>query len=196
MNQHTNGDKVTLEELKFMLEAQEQLNIKYSGDEWRNNITMGQAKFALHEEVAEFINELRPAWKWWGKVEKLDRDKAIFEYIDVLHFAMLIALFNFYPDELETFLPVGGDMGMNHIDMYNQFSKAIQRFLIQVDQHNIQDVVVGLYNIINIGAKILDLKDGEVFEAYLKKNALNHKRVENGALDGSYDKSKEESLSL
>lgn len=188
------------EEMALMVEAQEVLNKKYNGDQWRLSVDIGKAKFALLDEVSEFAREIKPTWKWWGGNQgEIDPQKATFELIDVMHFALLVALHRYPVDILAHPMRTWkweGDMWGPHTDKHNQFVKAIQRFLQAVDLESRSNVITGLFNIAQTGGELLNLAPGQIYEAYKLKNALNHKRVEGGVMQGLYDKSQESELSL
>jgi dimeric dUTPase (all-alpha-NTP-PPase superfamily) len=44
---------------------------------------------AMQQELAELIDSV--PWKWWAKYQKLDRQNARVEVIDLLHFLLAIA---------------------------------------------------------------------------------------------------------
>jgi dimeric dUTPase (all-alpha-NTP-PPase superfamily) len=196
---------VTKEELSTMLEMQEELNCKYNVVEWRKIVKQGNAKFALLDEVSEFLREIESNWKWWkNPVDcNYNKQRALFELIDVIHFAMLLCLHktslstnkdlvNLMLDSIGSFRLMYGKVN----DQENQFVKSITNFMGAVDNYNEYNTVCGLINIINNGGILIDLKPGEIYQAYLMKNARNHNRVTGGIMTGDYDKSKEEELIL
>lgn len=194
--------QVSDQELMEMIKAQEVLNCKYNGTNWRNTVTMGQCKFAMLDEVSEFAREISEGWKWWSKSDKKnDVSAATFELVDIIHFAALLALYRHSDDMLckqitEHSQYTQPDMYGEYSDKHNAFTRALQRFLRSIDYTNMTESIRGLRNIIETGADLIGLKKGDVFKAYMLKNARNHKRVEGGVMEGKYDKSKETELSL
>ena len=182
-------------QLVAMIKAQEILNKKFNGEDWRKKMSLGMAKTAMLVEFAEAANEIQATWAWWKRDRTLDLSRAHVEFIDVLHFAMLIALYrNSEEQMIEALYDEEPDMYGPVADPHNNFIKAITRFFTAVDQDNRKNIAVGLYNIINTGALLYAMNPGEVFEVYRLKNERNHERVDGGILEGKYDKSKESDL--
>lgn len=191
---------VSNEQLIEMIHAQEALNKKYNGEDWRKSVRLGWAKMAFLTELSEMGDEILPTWAWWKKnIVGTDWNKAKFEFIDVLHFAMLLALYRYDVAQLELWIP----KEHNQADMYgpvgdphDQFIRAVTRFLRAVDQENRSEVVIGLRNIIQTGAILVGMQRGEVYRAYQLKNKLNQERVAGGIMEGKYDKANERELTL
>lgn len=183
-------------QLSEMFKAQEELNKKFNGENWRRGLTMGQAKFAFNDEIAEFGQELSGSWKWWKAEKKpLDKQKALFELVDAIHFGMLLVLFR---NDLSAVLNRVLDPNGPECDMYGQvsdplnyFLRSVQRFYSALEFDQLDASITGLINVIETGGKLLDLEPGEVYAAYAAKNKLNHLRVEGGDKYGLYDRSKE-----
>lgn len=183
-------------QLSEMFKAQEELNKKFNGEYWRRALTMGQAKFAFNDEVAEFGQELSGSWKWWKADKKpLDKQKALFELVDAIHFGMLLVL---YRNDLNAVLtrvldPNGPECTMygRVSDPLNYFLRSVQRFYSALEFDQLDASITGLINVIETGGFLLDLTPGEIYGAYLTKNHLNHLRVEGGDKYGLYDRSKE-----
>jgi dimeric dUTPase (all-alpha-NTP-PPase superfamily) len=143
------------------------------------------AKFALLDEVSEMAREIRVTWAWWKKNPgPMNLDLAREEFIDILHFAMLIALYRYdvsvltrtIQDDQDICADMGGPVG----DPHNYFVKAITRFFRSVDEENICGVIAGLMNLIDVGSLLLSLEPGDVFHIYTVKNEKNHVRVDTG----------------
>lgn len=173
---------LTNAQLEEMIQLQEVLNIKYNGPDWRKNIRLGMAKFALIDEVSEMAREIRASWAWWKKNPgPMEWEKAREEFIDVLHFALLIALYRYDEKQLTDYVcAVDSDMGGPVGDPHGYFIKAITRFLKAADDDNRTDLVKGLKNIVETGAVLLAMEQDDVYAIYQEKNAKNHVRVESG----------------
>lgn len=190
---------VTTAHLQRMFLEQEKLNKKYNGENWRDGIQMGYMKTAYWDEVGEFARELTPDWKWWSgkaKAKTIDFDKALYELIDVIHFGLMLILFRH--DITQVVFRLGlkptieADMYGVVDDKYDHFIKANTRFLYSVAQHNLEQEIRNLLNVIETGCNVLGVQYADtVYYAYMEKNSLNHKRVEGGQLEGTYDKSTE-----
>ena len=195
---------VTKEELFVMFEMQEELNIKYNGTEWRKVVKLGQAKIAMLEELSEFNREIELNWKWWKNPSDrtYDEQKALFELVDMIHFALLLCLRNLSVDSNKIYVEDVFKHDASRLmygkvnDQENQFIKSINLFLLDIDRQDAYYSICGLVNIINNGGILLDLKPGEIYRAYLLKNERNHERVDGGVMTGDYDKSKEKDLVL
>lgn len=185
------------EHLIDMFEKQENLNIKYNGDEWRKSVSLGKVKFAFLDEVGEFLKEIESDWKWWKKYPNYHKQKAIFELIDIIHFALMLCLYENSVDEIkdhifnlrpQTYDSVG--------DKENQFSKTITSFFRRIDDHSMIFMIFDLLNLIQQGAELLEVNPGDIYQAYVMKNSRNHERINGGVLVGKYDKKNETDLHL
>lgn len=82
--------------LALMFAAQKQLNTRYGIDtdtisqndaltiSWVLNYTR-----AISQETAELVDSV--PWKWWAKYQKLDRQNARVEVVDMFHFLISMA---------------------------------------------------------------------------------------------------------
>lgn len=194
---------VNNKELIYMFLAQELLNEKYNGKDWRNQVAIGKAKIAFLDEVSEFVRELEPTWKWWSgeaQAKTIDRDKAIFELIDAIHFGLLLILHQYSLEEIveEMIRPVPPEssVAVYHGDEHDNFSDSVANFLKGVN-FNCRVAISMLLDVIESGGWLIKgLNAGDIFIAYGKKNKLNSERVDGGQLQGTYDKSKEAELKL
>lgn len=193
---------VSNDELLEMTFKQEVLNMKYNGLIWKDKVKVGAAKFALMDEVSEFLREIESDWKWWKKVgSSYHKQKALFELIDVVHFALVLVLHRQRMHEVLKHIHTEKPQAqmydiMDGDDPQNEFAKAVTWFLNAVDFNNLDMMLNGVCNIIQTGGEMLGLEPGEIFQAYLLKNARNHERVEGGVMEGKYDKSQEKELEL
>lgn len=194
---------VNTKELTYMFLAQEILNEKYNGKEWRDHVSIGKAKIAFLDEVSEFVRELEPDWKWWsGKAQAktIDRDKAIFELIDVVHFGLLMILHRYSLEdivaELGRRVPPESSAKVYQGDEHDNFADSVANFLKGVD-FNCRVAISMLLDVIESGGwMIKGLNMGDLFIAYGKKNKRNAERVDGGQLQGTYNKSEETELKL
>jgi dimeric dUTPase (all-alpha-NTP-PPase superfamily) len=183
--------------LEKMLILQEGLNCKYSGEDWRNTVKMSKAKFALIDEVSEFLREIETTWKWWKPNGNYHKQKALYELIDVIHFALLIVLHkNSLTDIILTMEEQGAEPSMfTFKDKEDAFNDAFGNFLCHIEHGDIDDDLVRLCNLIQAGGELLGVEtSAELYSAYVMKNHRNHERVDGGILEGKYDKSKESDI--
>lgn len=184
--------------LRQMIILQEDLNIKYGGADWRDNIPVGKAKFAVLDEVSEFLREIESEWKWWKPNGNYHKQKALYELIDVVHFTLLILLLK---NELRDVISTLDEQGANpnclgwRASKESNFSDAITEFLGRAAYSGIEDELVRICNVIQTGATLLGCTDKQdIYNAYVMKNQRNHERVDGGILVGKYDKSKESDI--
>lgn len=91
-----------LDQLKELLEMQRVLDdaiLKEHGKVYDETIAE-QNKIALVVELGEMMNELPTKFKHWKSTAKDNREKALVEYVDALHFAL--SLFNHYGCPIKT----------------------------------------------------------------------------------------------
>lgn len=182
-----------------MFAMQEDLNHKYGGVNWRDGFTMGKAKLAFMDEASEFIREIESDWKWWKVNPTYHKQKALFELIDLVHFGMLIILYN---EQHHNIGMITTDVDYScydcypGVDLHDDFSVAVGEFLWA--DHSSMGAGYGmeiLISVIHAGAKLLDITDPEaIYQAYVMKNNRNHQRVDEGVLVGRYDKNNERDL--
>lgn len=189
---------ITQNELIDMFERQADLNVKYNGTDWKSRMTSTMIQCAILDEVGEFLREIETEWRWWKFDKNEDKQKALFEYIDILHFMMVYIL---YDKPLHNV-----DIEITNIDLkifsakiedrnaaLRKFVTAIRDFSYYVDNG---DWELPFLASIQAVSSLLNLEDGDIYKAYLLKNKQNHKRVEGGLLEGKYDKAQEEELKL
>lgn len=88
-----------------LFDAQEELNKKYLGDDWRDKVDEPSVLVTIFTETAEFF-ESAPrtgdkeieginSWKWWKPNKENDYQNMAVETIDVLHFVLTYFLKSF-----------------------------------------------------------------------------------------------------
>lgn len=139
----------------------------------KNNVTAKEVFerkiVALLVELGELANELK-FFKYWKENINIDRQRAIEEYIDVIHFAIGLAV----------------DLGIDEHKYTNTKPKDLNKLFIGIT--NLATVLSTskekehakslLNNIIALGYQ-LGLNEQIVIEAYNKKNEVNYQRQEN-----------------
>ena len=186
----------TKEELTNLLEAQDDLNKKYTGEDWRNVVPIQSFLTASFTEVAEYL-ESGPRvgnWKWWKSYEKNDTQNLIVEAIDVLHFnlscLMKIAtkeeiIENDKPLEIDYLEALSESLKITPqqviIGTYCTFNEAVIKG--DLDRANKYNNILMLAFASQTGKTIDDFYSG-----YFKKNQLNHKRLAGGYMEGTYKK--------
>lgn len=160
-----------LEQLKELLEMQRVLDeaiLKEHVNIYDEKIA-DQMKIALFVELGELMNEMPTKFKHWKKTAKDNREKALVEYVDALHFQM--SLFNYY--ECDIFEPY-----------HNYYEKEEGYFCDDIGKCLIGSVescsfTIGLSYLFDLGY-ILGFTWSEIYETYKAKNAVNYERLKNG----------------
>lgn len=158
-----------LEQLKELLEMQRVLDdaiLKEHGNVYDKKIAE-QMKIALFVELGELMNELPSYFKHWKKTAKDNREKALVEYVDCLHFQL--SLMNYY--EIKSV-----DVLHNYYDC--DFESDVKILSLLRYCINDCDCNLGLHQLFVLGNK-LGFTWEEIYSAYKKKNAVNYERLRN-----------------
>lgn len=159
-----------LEQLKELLEMQRVLDdaiLKEHGKVYDETIAE-QNKTALFVELGEMMNELETLFKHWKKKPKYNREKALVEYVDALHFAL--SLFNHY-DMGQEF-----DYNASKPKNYQSLYHIIALLITELEYDNISHELLYLFKIGNY----LGFTWEEIYNAYKAKNEVNYERLKNG----------------
>lgn len=199
---YTSKYKFTNEQLKELLDAQESLNIKYTGEDWRDAIPLSSFLTALETEASEYL-ESSPrvgdkekvknnGWAWWKQSKINDIQNQAIETIDVLHFGLSLLM---YLESKENILKINDkltdrDFELEDIDTLpiSLLLKSKSNLILNSFDNNFVEVICSLYEILNTMAVHCERSLEEIYQGYFKKNALNAKRVEGGYIQGEYIK--------
>lgn len=157
-----------LEQLKELLEMQRVLDeaiLKEHGNVYDEKIA-AQMKIALFVELGELMNELPTHFKHWKKTAVDNREKALVEYVDALHFHL--SLFNYYKVNINDVLDYD-----ECIKNYIELSVDLTRCCAFCEYH------LGIEYLFDIGNH-LGFTWEEIYQAYKDKNAVNYERLKNG----------------
>lgn len=143
--------------------------------------------YALLDEFGEWNHERKPEWCWWKQnVGEVDRTKMIEEFSDITHFILSYYLAGFAGDieDAASTLPYDEDdidMALGYIDTKYPVEWIITELLAIVSDHEDSDTWQELLEFwICLSKELcLDFKK-DIYEPYIKKNAINQKRVEEG----------------
>jgi dimeric dUTPase (all-alpha-NTP-PPase superfamily) len=190
---------INAEHLKRMLVMQEELNVKYNGENWREKVQMTKVKFAILDETSEFLREIESTWKWWKHDPVYNRQKALYELIDIIHFALVVVLLKFDLSDINIYIEEHGAHAtqfgpFSGAEAYEEyFNDALVRFLKNANHYSdLDDIITVFCNLVQAGGELIGVTDpNEIFTAYVMKNNRNHQRVDGGVMEGKYDKSKE-----
>lgn len=122
---------------------------------------------ALIVEFNEFINEVPELFKYWSN-KTMDKEKALEEFVDVIHFLLSLAN-DIGVEDYEYTEPVEKDTGRLVLDI----NYKISTLLLTNDFKSLMDdyLYLGYY---------LGFTDEDIEEHYYKKNRENYARQERG----------------
>ncbi|ADV34410.1 dUTP diphosphatase [Mycoplasmopsis fermentans] len=124
---------------------------------------------ALLVETAEFANEVQ-TFKYWKAKKQIDKDKALEEFADILHFVGSFA-YQYEVDPNITPLIMSKDVNKQICLLFQTISSAT---------NNINKYVIGEILALTLGvAKLLGYSQKDLLEAYYNKNKKNYERIKN-----------------
>jgi dimeric dUTPase (all-alpha-NTP-PPase superfamily) len=168
---------MTLEQLREMMELQEQLEIRIGGSDWRN--AGHDYALCVHMECAELIEAY--GWKHW-KHHEPDYDKMAMEVIDIWHFVMAFLLEHNGDEHLDEFL----HMILTAADQYDPDTDLVTAAVgMSFLMFTAKQVPFG--NFITLMAKC-NMNFDQLYKLYISKNVLNWFRQEHGYKEGTYIK--------
>lgn len=130
---------------------------------------INKAILALYVEVAELANEIQ-SFKYWKKNKNIDENLIKEEYADGLHF--LISFLNEFSrvDEIEAKI-CDPDLNQQFLEMFMAIN-LIQKEFNQANIINAFAIYLGI-------AKLINISDHEIEQAYNHKNQINLERIKN-----------------
>ncbi|WP_132945902.1 dUTP diphosphatase [Tumebacillus sp. BK434] len=126
---------------------------------------------ALQVELAELANETR-CFKFWSKKPASGLDIILEEYVDVLHFALSLALELGYTDLQPAAAAPADSVTASFLELMDRSS----RLAATRAQGDLEALLAGL---LGLGGQ-LGLQAGDIEAAYLAKNEVNHQRQAQG----------------
>ncbi|ARU59857.1 hypothetical protein CBW65_01395 [Tumebacillus avium] len=126
---------------------------------------------ALQVELAELANETR-CFKFWSKKPASGINVILEEYVDVMHFALSLAIELGYTELQTAAQAPGSDVTASFLDLMHRTSQlAVTR-----SQADFEALLNGL---LGLGHQ-LGLQESEIEAAYFAKNEVNHQRQAEG----------------
>lgn len=163
-----------IDQLHELLEMQRVLDeaiLKEHGNVYDEKIAE-QMKIALFVELGELMNEMPTKFKHWKKTAKDNREAALVEYVDALHFALSLTNHTVqrgkYDDDYEEY------SDLVHLD-YSWILYSIMHECCSPDA-NLKMILGHLFI---LGNKLGFTWD-EVYQVYKAKNQVNYERLANG----------------
>lgn len=200
----------TQEQLKELLDAQDGLNIKYTGEEWRNDVPISSFITALDTEVSEYLEssprvgdkicKMDNGWKWWKQNLQNDEQNQAIETIDVLHFGLSLLMMLSTKEEILKISNETNEMFEKEVENIPDYLDSLTFMPISAIQmgkativmccydHQTQGLYESLMHVIATMAINCNRTLDDIYDGYFKKNELNAKRVENGYIQGEYQK--------
>lgn len=159
-----------IEQLKELLEMQRVLDAHIFEKHGVKDYPKENMQIALFVELGELMNELPTYFKHWKKSAINNREKALVEFCDCLHFALSLT-----NNEKESF---DNDLSLSP-DFYDYNSHQIT-LISELPIHKLlKNIVVfegNLSYLFGLGAKLGFTWD-EIYNAYKDKNAINYARL-------------------
>jgi dimeric dUTPase (all-alpha-NTP-PPase superfamily) len=192
---------IEIDDFNTIMQAQNELNKKYSGDDWMEKIPKSHFLMAAIAEYGELlessprIGDTETGWKWWKPYLENDENNIKIEVVDIVHF-LLSSLILTYEDL--------GQLSIDYNACSTAFSEEENILDSDVSSGKAFDLIstISVYILTSLSASkeealntfmfvINALSDysgmppSEMVELYLKKNELNHKRVEGGYMESA-----------
>ena len=155
-----------------MLDLQKELDFKiFNKFEVLPHETFDKRIVATLAELFEFANEEK-SFKYWTENKEVNYDKALTEYIDILHF--LLSLANTINFDLKKEASI--EYRTNTEDLIFDFTR---RMIYFHDFGNPDDLLY-CFNVWQFIGILMGFSDKEIFDKYKQKNQENLNRLERG----------------
>lgn len=159
-----------IDQLKELLEMQRVLDENILRNKGIREYPKENMQIALFVELGELMNELPTLFKHWKSSAVDNREKALVEYVDCLHFAL--SLTNNIGEAFDKDLSLSPDI-------YNYNSHTVTllaEMKISSLMKNIIQFEGNLSYLFGLGVK-LGFEWDEIYNAYKDKNAINYQRL-------------------
>lgn len=174
-----------------ILTEQSLLNSLYN-PKWLENYSVDCLNFSLAEELVEMNMEISFLWKFFGSL-KFDFDKALEEFIDVVHFSATRTLLTTPDSDID--INKARDVTKLYSATPNTHAGMLQ-VLVDINRILEDDGFYGhapkFYRLLALGCVLFDFTPSQMLVSYLHKNKKNKARVQNGAATRDIDKSGEQ----
>jgi len=197
-----------IDDFNEIVQAQAELNVKYSGEDWAEKIPQSHLLSAFFAELGELLEssprtgDTETGWKWWKPYLENDENNNKVEAVDMIHFTLssLIVKYNkdlnalmtdynacstSYKESGEEIIneEVSGGVSFDLIASTSVFALSI----LQTEKEESLNMFMFLINAL---CHYAEMEPNEMYDLYMKKNKLNHERVEGGYTESedSYEK--------
>ena len=160
-----------LKQLKELLEMQRLLDESIFRKKGILEYPEENMKIALFVELGELMNELPTYFKHWKSTSIDNRDKALIEFVDCLHFALSLTNHKYNRDFLE--------MKIKEYEYDSYYTTMLSKLPISdliLHQMKFKGDLLSLFA---LGNKF-GFEWNEIYETYLNKNAVNYERLNGG----------------
>ncbi len=159
-----------IDQLKELLEMQRVLDENIFRNKGIREYPKENMQIALFVELGELMNELPTRFKHWKSSAVDNREKALVEYVDCLHFAL--SLTNNIGDAFDKDLALSPDI----YDYNSHQITLLAEMKISSIMKNIIQFEGNLSYLFGLGVK-LGFEWDEIYKAYKDKNAINYQRL-------------------
>ena len=158
--------------LQRLFEMQSTLDKRIKAEHQLEEIPLLHKKIlALQVELGELANETR-CFKFWSTKKPSNKDIILEEYVDCIHFILSLGLEKNFQDITLNVKPIATELSEQFLIIYTN----IADFIICASK----DSYLNLFqNFLSLGQS-LGFSVGDIEDAYLYKNNVNHERQDNG----------------
>ena len=179
-------------------QAQAQLNVKYSGEDLADKTPKAHLISAMMAELGELLEsspragDTETGWKWWKPYLENDTNNMKVEAVDIIHFAKS-ALIVAYGQNLNQLMTDYNACATTYMEEAHQIldetrstgisydlMTAMSVFTLSILTAEREEALNTYMFVINALCQYADMEPQEMFDLYMKKNKLNHARVEGG----------------
>jgi len=197
---------ISIDDFNVIIEAQNTLNKKYSGEDWMEKIPKSHFLMAALAEYGELLEssprtgDTETGWKWWKPYLENDENNIKIEVVDILHF-LTSALILTYEGVRQLSIDYNAcstafSEEENILDSEASSGPAfdllttISVFMLTALSASREEALNTFMFVINALCDYSGMDPSEIAELYMKKNELNHKRVDGGYMESedAYEK--------
>ena len=159
-----------IDQLKELLKMQKVLDNNIFKEKGIKHYPKENMQVALFVELGELLNELPTLFKHWKSSAEDNREKALVEFVDCLHFCL--SLTNYFKKDFEddfSWYPEGYDYNSYEVKSSSELSiSMLFKKMVYFDGN--------LHYLFALGVK-LGFTWEEIYTAYKNKNAINYERL-------------------
>lgn len=181
---------ITAGHIKELLDLQVATNVAYFGEDWKKVWNQNAAVNSIYREWAEFLDEVTRDWKVYDPKPVFDKTKAVYELVDVVHFMLCAVLQE--EDKSHDIPEMVRFVQTQPIQKPHDLRKVTELFTCFMSQPWRNELAAFLA----CACGYLGIDTETYLKAHKRKNDRNRARAAGGVLQGKYDKSSEQPLTL